>query len=262
MVTITASASDASGVEKVRFWVDNWYLSFDGSAPYSKAWDTTGFSNGQHTLKAQAVDESGNTSAIVTINVTVNNVDGTPPTVNITAPSNGATLSGMVAIAASASDASGIEKVRFWVDNWYQSFDNSAPYSKNWDTTAFSNGAHTLKVQAVDNNGNASAFVTINVTVDNSTDSAPPSVSITGPADGATVSGTVEITASASDASGIEKVRFWVDNWYLSFDNSAPYSRTWDTTGWSNGSHALKVQAVDNNGNASGIVTVTVAVNN
>jgi hypothetical protein len=116
-------------------------------------------------------------------------------------------------------------------------------------------------VQAVDNNGNASAIVTINVTVGGA-DSTPPTVNITSPLDGATVSSTVEITASASDASGVEKVRFWVDNWYLSFDNSSPYTRTWDTTGWANGVHTLKAQAVDNRGNASGVVTITVTVSN
>jgi hypothetical protein len=260
-VTITATASDTSGIEKVRFWVDNWYLSFDNSAPYTRSWDTTAFSNGAHTVKVQGVDNEGNESTIVTISVTVDNADATPPTLNITSPADGATLSGMVTITASASDASGIEKVRFWVDNWYLSFDSSAPYSKAWDTTGFSNGHHTLKAQAVDESGNTSAIVTVNVTVNN-VDGTPPTVNITSPSNGATLSGMIAITASASDASGIEKVRFWVDNWYQSFDNSAPYSKNWDTTAFSNGAHTLKVQAVDNNGNASAIVTVTVTVNN
>jgi hypothetical protein len=181
--------------------------------------------------------------------------------VSITSPSNGVTVAGLVNFGANASDVSGVEKVRFWVDNWYLSFDNSAPYSRTWDTKAFTNGVHTLKVQAVDNAGNASAIVTITVTVANN-DATPPTVSISSPAEGATVSGIVNFAATASDASGIEKVRFWVDNWYLSFDNSAPYTRAWDTSAFSNGPHILKVQAVDNAGNASTIVTLSVIVTN
>jgi hypothetical protein len=261
-VSFAATASDASGIEKVRFWVDNSYLSFDASAPYSKTWDTSTWSNGAHTLKVQAVDNAANAGGIISITVTVNNADATPPAVAITSPADGATVSGTVNFNASASDASGIEKVRFWVDNLYLSFDASAPYSKAWDTSTWSNGAHTLKVQAVDNNGNASAIVSVNVTVDNS-DVTPPTVSITGPGDGATVSGIVTITATAADTGvGVQKVRFWVDNWYLSFDASSPYSKTWDTTAFSNGVHTINVEAVDNAGNASLLATITVTVNN
>jgi hypothetical protein len=46
-------------------------------------------------------------------------------------------------------------------------YDASAPYSWSWDTTAFANGTHTIRVQAVDLSGNLSANVTITVTVSN-----------------------------------------------------------------------------------------------
>ncbi|HET6615556.1 MAG TPA: Ig-like domain-containing protein, partial [Dehalococcoidia bacterium] len=259
VVTIAATASDVSGVQKVRFWVDNSYLSFDLTAPYSKNWDTTGWANGSHVIKAQAVDDAGNESAIVTITVTIESGDSTPPSVNITSPTNGATVSGAVAIAASATDASGVQKVRFWVDNSYLSFDLTAPYSKSWDTAGWPNGPHVVKVQAVDEVGNESPVLTITVNID-SGDSTPPAVNITSPGDGATVSGTVSIAASANDASGVQKVRFWVDNSYLSFDLTAPYSKNWNTIGWADGAHVIKVQAVDTVGNESAIVTVTVTI--
>jgi hypothetical protein len=95
--------------------------------------------------------------------------------------------------------------------------------------------------------------------VDND-DNTPPSVAITSPAHGATVGGTVTITASASDDVGVAKVRFWVDGTYLSYDASAPYTRTWNTAGYADGAHVIRVQAVDHAGNVSDAsITVTVA---
>jgi len=260
-VNMAATASDNVGVNKVRFWVDNNYFSFDTTAPYSKTWDTTTWANGAHTVKVEAVDDAGNSSGIQTVSVTVNNVDNTPPTVSITAPSNGATVSGTVNMTATASDNVGVNKVRFWVDNWYFSFDTTAPYSKTWDTTTWANGAHTVKVEALDDAGNSSGIQTVSVTVNN-VDSTPPTVSITSPTNGATVSGTVNITATASDNVSLDKVRFWVDNTYLSFDTTAPYSKTWDTTTWSNGAHTVKVEAIDDAGNSSGVQSIAVTVSN
>ncbi|MHA1228420.1 MAG: Ig-like domain-containing protein [Candidatus Hodarchaeales archaeon] len=42
-------------------------------------------------------------------------------------------------------------------------------------------------------------------------DTTAPTVSITSPADGATVSGTVTVEASASDNVGVDRVEFFVD---------------------------------------------------
>jgi hypothetical protein len=68
----------------------------------------------------------------------------------------------------------------------------------------------------------------------------PPSVTITAPAEGATLSGTVTIEANAADYPGpVTQVEFFVDGTSLGADASAPYSATWDTTTAANGSHTL-----------------------
>jgi len=259
-VVFSATASDAGGVQKARFWVDNYYLGFDSSAPYAKTWNTTTYSNGPHTLKVEALDMANN-STITTIGVTVSNADTTPPAASISAPANGATvMASVVAFSATASDVSGIQKVRFWVDNWYLGYDTSAPYGKTWDTTTYRNGPHTLKIEALDTWSN-STVRTITVTVMN-VDTTAPAVSITAPANGATVSGSaVTFSATASDAGGTQKVRFWVDGSYLGYDTSAPYAKTWDTTTYANGAHTLKVEALDWANNST-ITTISVAVSN
>ncbi len=76
----------------------------------------------------------------------------------------------------------------------------------------------------------------------------PPSVSITSPADGATVSGTVTVTADASDDSEVTQVEFFVDGSSIGVDSdgSDGWSASWATTDYADGGHTLKATATDN----------------
>lgn len=92
-------------------------------------------------------------------------------------------------------------------------------------------------------------------------DANPPTVSIAAPASGASVSGTVPVSALAADASGVASVRFRLDGRELGApDTDAPYGIAWDTTRAANGPHALIAIARDAAGNeAQASVGVTVA---
>src|SRR5439155_5214370 len=90
--------------------------------------------------------------------------------------------------------------------------DSAAPYSASFNTTAVANGSHTLSAVARDAAGNtSSASVTVNVANAPPPDTTPPTVSITSPANGATVSGTITVTANAADNVGVAGVHFIVD---------------------------------------------------
>src|SRR5439155_19249015 len=94
-------------------------------------------------------------------------------------------------------------------------------------------------------------------------DTAAPSVSITAPAAGSTVSGTITITASASDNVGVVGVQFKLDGNNLGAEVTAsPYSVSWTTTGVANGSHTPTALARDAAGNTTTATNVTVTVNN
>jgi hypothetical protein len=93
--------------------------------------------------------------------------DTTPPTVDITNPSNGATVSGTVSITASASDNVGVSYVQCRIDSGTWVDDTSSPYSWTWDTTGASDGSHTITCRAWDAAGNY-ADDSVTVTVDNS----------------------------------------------------------------------------------------------
>jgi len=95
-------------------------------------------------------------------------------------------------------------------------------------------------------------------------DTTSPTVSLTGPANGTTVSGTsVTVSANASDTVGVVGVQFKLDGANLGAETtSAPYSVTWNTTTMANGSHTLSAVARDAAGNQATATPVTVGVSN
>ncbi len=92
-------------------------LGTDTTAPYAGTWNAASAAAGSHTILATAYDVAGN-SANSSVAITVPApADTTPPVVSLTSPASGATVSGSVAIAATASDTgSGIARVEFRAD--------------------------------------------------------------------------------------------------------------------------------------------------
>src|SRR5207244_4242412 len=75
-------------------------------------------------------------------------------------------------------------------------------------------------------------------------DTTPPTVLIASPGNGATVSGTIPVSASAADNVSVVGVQFELDGTNLGLEEtSSTYSIAWDTTTGSNGSHALTAVA-------------------
>lgn len=91
--------------------------------------------------------------------------DPTAPTVTLLNP--GATLGGTVTLSAEASDDVGVTEVRFFVDATLIGSDASQPYTMPWDTTAVSDGSHTLTAEASDAAGNTTTSAAITVAVQN-----------------------------------------------------------------------------------------------
>jgi len=96
-----------------------------------------------------------------------------PPTVSITAPSGGAVVSGLVTIAADASDDGAVTSVVFLLDDTAIGSDFETPYELLWDSTTVSEGGHTIAAQAYDGAGQTNE-ARIDVTIDNIEDLPPP----------------------------------------------------------------------------------------
>lgn len=92
-----------------------------------------------------------------------------PPTVSIIEPGDGASVSGVLTIVASASDLDGtVFGVQFKVDgNIIGIEDTTEPYFISWDTTSTVDGSHVLTALATDDEGATSLSVPVNVTVAN-----------------------------------------------------------------------------------------------
>ena len=94
-------------------------------------------------------------------------------------------------------------------------------------------------------------------------DVVPPVVSVTAPAEGATVSGTVEVTANATDDTGVAGVQLLIDATTTGpEDTTSPYSLTWNTLTTTNGTHTITARARDLAGNLTTSAPVTVTVTN
>jgi subtilisin family serine protease len=93
-------------------------------------------------------------------------------------------------------------------------------------------------------------------------DTTPPTTSITSPANGATVSGSVTVSANASDNVGVSRVELYADGSLVGSDTSSPYAVAWNTAAVSNGGHSLQTRAYDASGNVGSSSAVSVTVSN
>jgi hypothetical protein len=142
--------------------------------------------------------------------------DTTPPTVSITAPASGATISGLsVTVSANASDNVGVTGVQFKLNGAnLGAEDTSAPYSVTLNTTTLLNSAHTLTAVARDAAGNQTTASAVSVQVNNLVNTAPtissianqtiPAGSATGPlaftvGDLETAAGSLTVSGSSSN---------------------------------------------------------------
>jgi Bacterial Ig domain len=104
----------------------------------------------------------------------LSSADQTAPTLTLSAPSSGSTVSGSTTVSADAGDDTALASVQFKLDGANLGApETAAPYQAAWDTTAVANGSHVLSVVASDAAGN-SATVTAAVTVSNAAAAAPP----------------------------------------------------------------------------------------
>jgi hypothetical protein len=93
----------------------------------------------------------------------------TPPTTSITAPANGATVSGTVTINATATaGSSAVTQMQILIDGAVAASNtNATSLSFNWNTTSVANGSHTIVSKAFDAAGNVGTSSMVTVTVSN-----------------------------------------------------------------------------------------------
>jgi len=182
------------------------------------------------------------------------------PTVALTAPTAGATFDALatVNLAATASDSDGtVSKVEFFRGVTKLGEDTTEPYELTWNNVI--SGAYTLTAVATDNLLGTTTSTAVNITVTN-TDNVAPSVTLTAPANGATILTTsTTLTATAADTDGVvSKVEFFNGTTKLGEDLTSPYSYNW--TGLTTGNYTLTAVATDNDTATTTSTAVNISV--
>lgn len=182
--------------------------------------------------------------------------DTTAPTVSIQSIPAG-TYSGVINVAVTAADATGVDHVELYVNNVLYATDTLAPWTFTWDTTAGSDGTKTLMAKAYDAAGNVGTSAGVSVSVVNS-DTVAPTVSIQSPANGSTITKSLVIKATASDAVGVSTMKLLIDGVVRATGTgTTSLSYSWNVKKEAIGAHSVVVQATDAAGNV-GIASVTV----
>jgi hypothetical protein len=129
-------------------------------------------------------------------------------------------------------------------------------------------GPHTLAIESTGTRNPSSSDILVivdafDVTTMSGPDTTPPTVTLTAPAGGATVYGTVTVSANGTDDVGVAGVRFLVNGTAIgSEDASAPYTVDWDTTTVADGPATLTAVARDAAGHTTTSAAVAVTVSN
>ena len=183
--------------------------------------------------------------------------DINPPTADLQALA--LPVSGNVNLTATATDDVGVVQVSFFVDGTLIGSATTAPYQITWDSTTATDGDHDLTAEALDAAGNVGASAPQTITLANGIDTTPPQVSLNALA--SPLSGTVTVSALATDDVGVTQLEILVDGVLIGTDSVSNFEVLWDTTSVTNGSHELTARAHDAAGNmtVSSPLTVTVA---
>lgn len=204
------------------------------------------------------IQTTGQTDDALAVTVTTGREDLTPPSVYVSEPSWGQTVSGTISVNVTATDSTGIDRVEFRLGSKvglpFATIMN-APYTVTLDTTRLPNGTNYLIVTAYDRAGKPQGLegnwfsASQAITVANE-DAVPPTVTLTTPASGASVtSGALSTAADANDNVSIWKVEFYVDGGVTPavIDMTAPY--TGSTNIFTLGPHTITAAAYDMAGN-------------
>ena len=151
--------------------------------------------------------------------------DETLPTVTMTAPTNGATVSGLVTVTANAHDNVGVARVEFYGDSTLLGTDTVSPYSLQIDTKLWANGPHVLVAHALDAAANRVISASVAISANNLV--ATPVIS----PNGGTFVGSASVTLATATAGAA--IRYTIDGSTPSGSSTlyaAPFPATASTT--------------------------------
>ena len=254
-VSFSGSASDAEDGNLSASL--SWTSSLDGAIGSGASFATSTLSVGTHTVTASVTD-SGGLGGSDSITFTINAAPNTAPSVAITAPPDGSnsTAGDSVTFSGTASDA---EDGNLGSSlGWTSSLDGSIGSGGSFSTTTLTVGTHTITASVTDSGGLSDSDAIV-FTVNASPDS-PPTVGITAPPDGTSVTQGTSLTFSATADDSEDGDISASLAWTSSLDGSIGSGASFSTSGLSVGTHTVTASVTDSGG-LSDSDTVTVTVN-
>jgi len=268
-VLIETLVADNLVIDKVEFYINSEIVFTDSIAPdYNYLWSTDSLPDDEnYVISIIAYDEVGNEGPSTAITVHLDNYDNINPSGLIMYPYAGQIISGQQTISILAEDNAGIDSVDFFINNVLVYSDFVEPYEYDWNTEfEFEDANHIIGSIVTDLAGNQFEIPSISVFVNNiPNDNVPPTISISNPVSGQTVSGTINFTVNVDDNVGIAQVEFFIDGYSLGVVTEGPFSYLWDTTsniGAHGDEHALSAIVIDTAGNTSFSQPILVIVAN
>ena len=268
-VLVETLVIDNIEIDKVEFYINSQIVYTDSIAPdYNYLWNTDSLPDDEnYVISIIAYDEVGNEGPSTAITVHLDNYDNINPSGLIMYPYAGQIISGQQTISVLAEDNFGIDSVDFFINSVLVYSDFEEPYEYDWNTEfEFEDANHIIGSIVTDLAGNQFEIPSISVFVNNiPNDNVPPTISISNPVSGQTVSGTINFAVNVDDNVGIAQVEFFIDGYSLGFVTEEPYSYLWDTTsniGAHGNEHALSAIVIDTAGNTSFSQPILVIVAN
>ncbi|MBL8895985.1 MAG: hypothetical protein JNM84_00075 [Planctomycetes bacterium] len=199
-------------------------------------------SEGSNTIEFTAIDAAGNQSTASLVLV----LDSIAPIVTINSPENGNAYgpgASPLPIIATVDEVNATE-----VSSAPVGLQASLPPGGGIvaGVVDLIEGPNTIRVEARDPAGRFGSASVVVVY-----DTIAPVGSLSSPAAGALLRGTIDVQATAEDlgGTGVAQVQFFVDAELLATRTQLPYEVAWDTHGVADGAHALRVVSTDFVGN-------------
>lgn len=168
-VSLTAIATDNVALQRVEFLIDDTLVATDTTKPYAVIWDSRSVANKLVNYTVRAVDFAGNETISEIRTLTTEN-DLAPPVISFDqppTPAQDAIVSGLVPLAATATDDIAVTRVDFLVNGSVVGSGNVSPYTATWNSLLNPDGPASLTARAFDAAGNNNTSNVIKVTVNN-----------------------------------------------------------------------------------------------
>ena len=180
-----------------------------------------------------------------------------PPTVTLTAPTNGATFVQGATVALAASSGTLTTNVSFFVDNVLLSSDTTTPFTATLASCPLAAGPHTAYAVATANGASVASATNLFTLTANTA----PTITLTNPVPGTVLVGTaVTNDASVLDDVGVTNVDFYLDGAKVYTRTAAPWHYCYNDS--TVGTHTFHAVATDNCGLTTTSGTTSVIVTN